>query len=136
MREYGVRRSPLEYLHNVYSSYFMVIIIMIKLTQHTNHLGVITLPIIKPISDLRNNFNYISEVCHTEGEPVFITKNGHEDLVVMSHALYEKQQAVIELYQKLAVAEKESADPSIEKVDHDDLMNTLRSRINGEKTAD
>jgi prevent-host-death family protein len=109
---------------------------MIKLVHHTNRFGVITLPIIKPISDLRNNFNYISEICHTEGEPVFITKNGHEDLVVMSHALYEKQQAVIELYQKLAVAEKESADPSIEKVDHHDLMNTLRSRINGAKTAD
>ncbi|MFD0675188.1 type II toxin-antitoxin system Phd/YefM family antitoxin [Cohnella sp. GCM10027633] len=94
------------------------------------------MPIIKPISDLRNNFNYISEVCHSEGEPVFITKNGHEDLVVMSHALYEKQQAVIELYQKLAVAEKESVDPSVQKIDHEALMKTLRSRINGEKAAD
>ena len=94
------------------------------------------MPIIKPISDLRNNFNYISEVCHSEGEPVFITKNGHEDLVVMSHALYEKQQAIIELYQKLAVAETESVDSSVEKIDHDDLMKTLRSRINGEKVAD
>ncbi len=34
------------------------------------------MPIIKPISDLRNNFNEISEICHKEGEPVFITKNG------------------------------------------------------------
>ena len=97
--------------------------------------GVIVLPIIKPISDLRNNFNYISEVCHTEGEPVFITKNGHEDLVVMSHAFYEKQQAIIELYQKLAQAEKESTDPSVQKIDHSDLMNILRSRINGEETS-
>ncbi|THF76253.1 type II toxin-antitoxin system Phd/YefM family antitoxin [Cohnella fermenti] len=94
------------------------------------------MPIIKPISDLRNNFNYISEICHKEGEPVFITKNGHEDLVVMSHAFYEKQQAVIELYQKLAMAEKESSDPSTQKIDHIDLMSKLRSRINGEKTAD
>ncbi|MFC5404330.1 type II toxin-antitoxin system Phd/YefM family antitoxin [Cohnella soli] len=94
------------------------------------------MPIIKPISDLRNNFNYISEVCHSEGEPVFITKNGHEDLVVMSHALYEKQQAVIELYQKLAVAEKESTDPSIQRIDHSDLMSKLRSRLNGEKASD
>ena len=135
MREYGVRRSPLEIplnclflMYHGYHNYDKI--------NSTNHLGVITMPIIKPISDLRNNFNYISEVCHTEGEPVFITKNGHEDLVVMSHALYEKQQAIIELYQKLAVAEKESADPSIEKVDHVDLMNILRSRINGEKTTD
>lgn len=94
------------------------------------------MPIIKPISDLRNNFNAISEVCHTEGEPVFITKNGHADLVVMSHALYEKQQAVIELYRKLAVAEKESADPAVQKMDHADLMNTLRSRIHGDQASD
>ncbi|WP_314586351.1 type II toxin-antitoxin system prevent-host-death family antitoxin [Paenibacillus terrigena] len=94
------------------------------------------MPIIKPISDLRNNFNYISEVCHSEGEPVFITKNGHEDLVVMSHALYEKQQAVIELYQKLAIAEKESSDPMVKRIAHSDLMNKLRSRINGDKPSD
>ncbi|MDP4160454.1 MAG: type II toxin-antitoxin system prevent-host-death family antitoxin, partial [Bacillota bacterium] len=39
------------------------------------------MPIIKPISDLRNNFNEISEICHKESEPVFITKNGQGDLV-------------------------------------------------------
>jgi prevent-host-death family protein len=97
---------------------------------------VIRMPIIKPISDLRNNFNYISEVCHTEGEPVFITKNGHEDLVVMSHAFYEKQQAIIELYQKLAEAEKESTDPLVQKIDHSELMSKLRSHIHGEKLSD
>ncbi|QHT61318.1 type II toxin-antitoxin system Phd/YefM family antitoxin [Paenibacillus lycopersici] len=94
------------------------------------------MPIIRPISDLRNNFNLISETCHQEGEPVFITKNGHDDLVIMSHALYEKQQATIELYQKLAVAEKESADPSIPKTNHELLMNKLRGRIHGEKVSD
>lgn len=61
------------------------------------------MPIIRPISDLRNNFNDISEICHKEAEPVFITKNGQGDLVVMSMALYEKQQALIELYEKLSV---------------------------------
>ena len=39
------------------------------------------MPTIKPISDLRNNFNQISEICHKDGEPVFITKNGQGDLV-------------------------------------------------------
>lgn len=112
------------------------IIIMIKLININSLTGVRNLPIIRPISDLRNNFNYISEVCHTEGEPVFITKNGHEDLVVMSHALYEKQQAVIELYRKLAVAEKESSDPTVQKIDHTELMSKLRSRIHGENLSD
>jgi prevent-host-death family protein len=90
------------------------------------------MPIIRPISDLRNNFNLISEVAHTEGEPIFITKNGQSDLVVMSHALYEKQQALIELYQKLAVAEKQSNSKS-SKASHTELMIKLRSQIRGEE---
>ena len=65
------------------------------------------MPNIRPISDLRNNFNLISDLCHKENEPVFITKNGVGDLVVMSHSLYEEQQALIELYEKLAEAEEE-----------------------------
>jgi prevent-host-death family protein len=94
------------------------------------------MPIIRPISDLRNNFNLIAETCHNEGEPVFITKNGQDDLVVMSHALYERQQATIELYQRLAEAEKESNDPTTKKISHSDLMRKLRSRVNGEQLSD
>ena len=88
------------------------------------------MPIIKPISDLRNNFNQISEICHKEGQPVFMTKNGQGDLVVMSLALYEKQQALLDLYQKLGEAEAESAlkGPTIT---HKELMKDLRLRING-----
>ncbi len=87
------------------------------------------MPIIRPISDLRNNFNQISEVCHKDGEPVFITKNGQGDLVVMSLALYEKQQAQLELYQKLAEAEQESNNNAL-KISHKDFMKQLRQRIN------
>lgn len=93
-----------------------------------------TLTYIKPISDLRNNFNKISEICHKEGEPVFITKNGQGDLVVMSHALYEKQQALIELYQKLAVAEGQSKS-EVESISHNDLMSKLRRKINGDEVS-
>ncbi len=63
---------------------------------------------IKPISDLRNNFNAISTLCHQHDEPVFITKNGEQDLVVMSHALYEQQQAILSLYRQLEEAAEES----------------------------
>ncbi len=42
------------------------------------------MPVIRPVSDLRNNFNKISEICHHDAEPVFITKNGQGDMVVMS----------------------------------------------------
>jgi prevent-host-death family protein len=87
------------------------------------------MPIIKPISDLRNNFNQISEICHEEGQPVFITKNGQCDLVVMSMALYEKQQALLELYQKLAEAEAQSA-AHLPRTTHKDLIGKLRAKIN------
>ncbi len=65
------------------------------------------MPTIRPISDLRNNANEISEFCRREREPVFITKNGTGDMVVMSIEEYERQQALIELYSKLSEAEAE-----------------------------
>lgn len=88
------------------------------------------MPTIRPISDLRNNFNLISEIAHQDGEPVFITKNGQSDLVVMSHATYEKQQALIELYQKLAVAEKQSNEGAPKK-SHSEVIKNLRRQIDG-----
>lgn len=48
------------------------------------------MPIIRPSSELRNNYGAISALCHEYDEPVFITKNGHEDLVVMSNSEYER----------------------------------------------
>ena len=63
------------------------------------------MPTIRPISDLRNNSNEISEFCRTSREPVFITKNGVGDMVVLSIEMYEHQQAQLELYAKLAEAE-------------------------------
>lgn len=91
--------------------------------------GVINLPIIKPISDLRNNFNMISDLCHSSAEPIFITKNGHGDMVVMSQALYEQQQALIELYQKLAEAEIESQATNT-RISHKELIAKMRAKIN------
>ena len=59
------------------------------------------MPVIRPISDLRNRALEISELCHTEEQPVFITRNGKGDMVLMSQAHYERLQSVIELYPKL-----------------------------------
>lgn len=47
------------------------------------------MPQIRPITDLRNT-NEISEICHAKKEPLFITKNGYGDLVVMSIEAYEE----------------------------------------------
>jgi prevent-host-death family protein len=64
------------------------------------------MPQIRPITDLRNT-NEISELCHTQEEPIFITKNGYGDLVVMSIEAYERQFALVEVYKKLTEAENE-----------------------------
>ncbi|PAV27656.1 prevent-host-death protein [Virgibacillus profundi] len=62
------------------------------------------MPDIRPIKDLRNTTE-ISELCHQSKEPIFITKNGYGDMVIMSMETYEKSMAQTELYQKLAEAE-------------------------------
>lgn len=62
------------------------------------------MPEIRPIKDLRNTTE-ISELCHRIKEPVFITKNGYGDLVVMSMETYEQSLGKLELYKKLAEAE-------------------------------
>lgn len=90
------------------------------------------MPIIKPISDLRNNFNSISETCHEGAEPVYITKNGKGDMVVMSMALYEEQQAKLELYEKILEAESQSAN-NVARKSHSTIMDELRAKINGKK---
>ena len=63
------------------------------------------MPSIRPITDLRNNSNEISEFCRSSREPVFITKNGVGDMVVLNVEMYERLLAQLELYAKLAEAE-------------------------------
>lgn len=86
------------------------------------------MPIIKPISDLRNRALEISEICHAEDQPVFITRNGKGDMVVMSHAHYERLQSKIDLYQKLSEAEALDAHGENE-ISHKDLMSKLSALI-------
>ena len=64
---------------------------------------------IRPVSDLRNNFAEISRDVHETRQPVFLTKNGFGDMVVMSMDAYENLQFESEVYAKLKEAERESA---------------------------
>ena len=86
------------------------------------------MPLIKPISDLRNRANEISALAHDSDEPIFITKNGEGDMVVMSLAQYSKLQFKLDLFSKLAAAQMERAKGdkgrSLSKV-----MKDLRKRI-------
>ena len=45
--------------------------------------------LIRPCADLRNNYNEISRICHETQEPMYITKNGTNDLVILSDEAYE-----------------------------------------------
>ena len=67
------------------------------------------MPVIKPISDLRNKANEISQMVHNADEPVFITKNGEGDMVVMSLTHYAKLQKKLELLNKLSAAQAQHA---------------------------
>lgn len=88
------------------------------------------MPNIRPISDLRNNSNEISEFCRNTREPVFITKNGVGDMVVMNIEDYEKQQAQLELYAKLAEAEAEILSGE-EGMDFFEFARKLRADVHG-----
>lgn len=65
------------------------------------------MPNIRPLTDLRNNTTDIAELAHSEREPVFITKNGYADLVLMSMETYERDFARLEIYDKLAESQRE-----------------------------
>lgn len=88
------------------------------------------MPKIRPISDLRNNANEISEFCRETREPVFITKNGVGDMVVMSVETYERQMALIHLYAKLAEAEEEIANGAAGE-DFFEVAKRLRNNVHG-----
>lgn len=63
---------------------------------------------IRPVSDLRNNFAEISKIVHEKKQPVFLTKNGFGDMVVLSMEAYENLQLESEVYHKLKAAEQEA----------------------------
>lgn len=66
------------------------------------------MPQIRPITDLRNT-NEISEICNSKKEPVFITKNGYGDLVIMSIATYESMLETAATDSAISEAETEYA---------------------------
>ena len=63
---------------------------------------------IRPVSDLRNNFANISRTVHETAKPVFLTQNGYGDMVVMSMEAYESLRFESEVYAKLQAAEREA----------------------------
>jgi len=90
------------------------------------------MPIIKPISDLRNKSNEISKLAHSSNEPIFITKNGEGDLVVMSMSHYSKMQLKIDLLSKLSVAQNQRINGDNGRT-LKQVMTSIRENINAER---
>jgi prevent-host-death family protein len=87
-----------------------------------------SIPQIRPVSDLRNNFSDISRFVHETAEPVYLTKNGHSDMVVMSMEAYEQDAFRSEIYHKLKEAEVQ-AESTAKRYSHDEVMARLKEII-------
>lgn len=64
------------------------------------------MPNIIPIRDLKNT-SAISDLCKKTNEPLFVTKNGYGDMVIMSMETYEEKMALLDVYEKFMVAEED-----------------------------
>ena len=90
---------------------------------------VFIMPTIMPIRDLRNT-SEISELAHKKQEPIFITKNGYSDLVVMSAELYERFAQINKIDQAIFEAEAEVNDGA-EPIALDSAMERLNKKYHG-----
>ena len=84
------------------------------------------MPQIRPITDLRNTTE-ISEFCHSMHEPLFITKNGYGDLVVLSIETYEEMIETARTDAAVCRAEKEYASDGV-LLDAEETLSTLRRK--------
>jgi len=84
------------------------------------------LPEIRPITDLRNT-QEISAICHEKNEPVFITKNGYGDLVVMSMIAYESLLEEVHIDSAILSSETEM-NAGAELIDAKDALLSLRRK--------
>lgn len=91
---------------------------------------------IKPSAAIRKNYNEISELCKQSGEPVYLTKNGEGDLVVMDIEAFARRESMLRLRENLVAAEENrlggKSGYSIDEVS--DMMKTaIREVLNGKR---
>ncbi len=87
--------------------------------------------IIKSSTALRNDYSAIARIAHERGEPVYITRNGEGDLVVLSIEAFERREAMLDLREKLLLAEQQrlAGEPEISLAE---AHRQLKARVNGE----
>ncbi len=84
------------------------------------------MPVIIPIKELRKT-NELSELAHKKQEPIFITKNGYSDLVVMSSELFDKFAKINRIDQAIYESEKEM-ELGAKAVDLDEAFKNLNKK--------
>ena len=89
--------------------------------------------LIKPSAAIRQNYSEIANLCKQTGEPVFLTKNGEGDLVVMDITAYDQREKQLELREKLIEVEEQRR-AGIAGIPARTVSENLRSRLK-EKAA-
>ncbi len=84
---------------------------------------------IKPSANIRQNYNEISELCRKTGEPVYLTKNGEGDLVVMDIDSFSLREKMFKLREELIAVEEERLASEI-NFSIEDLENSLDNMLN------
>lgn len=83
---------------------------------------------IRPSAAIRQNYNEIAELCRKTAEPVFLTKNGEGDLVVMDIETYNRREKMLKLREELLAVEEDRMHGS-KGYSVDEVATMMRSAI-------
>jgi len=83
------------------------------------------MPQIIPIKDLKKT-SELSQMCKESSEPIYITKNGYGDMVIMSMEMYEKKMFLLDAYAKLAAAESQVQEGKV--LDAEEELKSIREK--------
>ena len=83
------------------------------------------MPQIIPIKDLKNT-SEISEKWHKSDEPIYVTKNGYGDMVIMSMEIYERTMRLLSVYKDIELSEKQAENGQI--MDARSALNEMRKK--------
>ena len=86
--------------------------------------------IIKASASLRNDYTAISNMAKETKEPIYITKNGEGDLVLMSIEAFERREQILQLRAKVLQAEQERLD-GVPTISVSEARRRLRERADG-----
>ena len=85
---------------------------------------------VKPSSAIRADYKNFSNMCHSTQDPILITNNGENDLVVMSHEAFCRREAWFKLQSKLVESDRNMDEGQL--TDHREVFERLQERINHE----